>query len=343
MRRRVDASALTRTLVIQTAFLGDVILTLPLLRALKKDTPVQFLGVVITPECADVLEGEESIDRVIVYEKRKKTGGSFNKIVKEITGEKFSSAFIPHRSFRSALLAWRAGIKTRVGFSTSPAAWLYTDRVPHHYTLPEVQRNLSLLDVCTRDRSIFTEWFAPVHVKQTHDGVRIVISPGTQWKTKMWISERYAEVITFCVSQGWRVDLCGGRNDINVCNEISHSLESPLVANHCGKTTIKEMFDIIGDANAVITNDSAPIHIANECGTPVIGIFGPTVPEFGFAPRGIYDQVVQTNGLICRPCMIHGGDVCPLGTHLCMKEISTDQVIEALQRVVALGAVRASR
>lgn len=335
----LDARILSRTLIVQTAFLGDVILTLPLLRNLKNKFPVAFLAVVATPEVAEALSGERCIDELILYDKRnrKRSKDVFSKICDDVRRQDFSCAILPHRSFRSAYLALRAGIKTRIGFHNSPGALFYTDRIRYHYALPEAQRNMRLLSRFEGSRDIETAWFSNAEVKrESGHAPRIVIAPGSQWKTKMWGAEHYGKLAAYCVEQGWNVDICGSGQDAVLCNTIFSSAASPLVENHCGKTGIPEFTELIRRATAVVANDSAPIHLANEVGTPVVAIFGPTVTEFGFAPRGIYDQVVQTEGLVCRPCSIHGDEQCPLGTHACMRDISPEMVISALRHVVNL-------
>ncbi len=89
-------------------------------------------------------------------------------------------------------------------------------------------------------------------------------------------------------------------------------------------------------AAVLVTNDSAPLHVAAAVGTPIVAIFGPTVPAFGFAPRGPRDAVVEHPDLPCRPCSAHGPRTCPLGHHRCMKEIAVDQVLHAIEETGAL-------
>ncbi|HZV12716.1 MAG TPA: glycosyltransferase family 9 protein [Candidatus Kapabacteria bacterium] len=344
--RFLDTQILSRVVIVQTAFLGDVLLTLPMLRALKKQYPVKFLAAVVTPEAAEALSAESCVDELLLYNKRnaEKKNDAFENICREIRRRDFSCSLLPHRSFRSAYMAYRAGVKTRVGFHNSPGAWLYTDRIVYHYAMPEAQRDISLLSVFSANTGMESALFSHTEMKPVkNEEVHIVIAPGSQWKTKMWMTERYGELVAFCAEQGWHIDICGSKKDAEICGEIFSRAASPLVENHCGKTGVPEFSALVRRATAVVCNDSAPIHIANEVGTPVVAIFGPTVPEFGFAPRGTYDQVMQAEGLLCRPCTIHGGARCPLGTHACMREISSEMVIDALHHVVNLQLANADR
>ncbi len=333
----VDKSLLERVVVVQTAFLGDAFLTLPMIRELRNKFPVEELYVVTTPETMEAFRTEPAIDEIIVFDKRGNFAQkSFQNVRKILQQKGIITAVLPHRSLRSAWLIYSAGIRHRVGFAVGAAAALYTMRVPYHYALPDAIRNISLLRAFDKSISVYNNWFTQPCKKIADPDTRIAIFPGSQWKTKRWLPERFAEVAAHCVSKGWAVDLCGTGNEKELCAMIVGTVHSPIIVNHCGITTLQEVRNIIQNAALVLTNDSAPIHFANELGTPVIAIFGPTSPEFGFAPRGIYDVVIQAEGLLCQPCAIHGGDYCPVRTHKCMKDVTSAQVINAIENLMIL-------
>jgi heptosyltransferase-2 len=100
--------------------------------------------------------------------------------------------------------------------------------------------------------------------------------------------------------------------------------------------TVRQSADAIRRATVLVTNDSAPLHFAQAVDTPTVAIFGSTVPSFGFGPRGPRDRVVQVDGLPCRPCSAHGPPSCPLGHHLCMKSLSVQDVLQAIEETGAL-------
>jgi heptosyltransferase-2 len=93
----------------------------------------------------------------------------------------------------------------------------------------------------------------------------------------------------------------------------------------------------------LVTNDSAPLHLATAVGTPVVAVFGPTVTAFGFGPRGARDRVVEHPSLACRPCSAHGPQTCPLGHHRCMRELSVESVVAAVAAVSGVEGIRAIR
>jgi heptosyltransferase-2 len=111
-------------------------------------------------------------------------------------------------------------------------------------------------------------------------------------------------------------------------------------ANAAGALTLRESAAVVERAAVLVTNDSAPLHLASAVGTPIVAIFGPTVPAFGFGPIRPGDRVVEHPDLACRPCSQHGPRVCPLGHHRCMKEVTVDQVLSALTEVQNAGEAR---
>src|SRR5205814_4151104 len=133
----------------------------------------------------------------------------------------------------------------------------------------------------------------------------------------------------------------GGPDDVGLGEEIRRAAEGGegrrKVVNACGKLTLRQSAALIGRANALVTNDSAPLHLATAMGTPVVALFGPTVTEFGFGPLREGDVALGRAELLCRPCSSHGPPGCPLGHHRCMRDLAVDTVTLAIEE---LGALR---
>jgi heptosyltransferase-2 len=130
----------------------------------------------------------------------------------------------------------------------------------------------------------------------------------------------------------------GGPEDAALGEEIVAAARAAggTAANACGRLALRETAALIERAAVLITNDSAPLHFAAAVGTPVVAVFGPTVPAFGFGPRGPRDVVVERMGLECRPCSAHGPRTCPLGHHRCMRDIHVEDVLRAIEGTGAL-------
>src|SRR5262249_39514679 len=118
-----------------------------------------------------------------------------------------------------------------------------------------------------------------------------------------------------------------------LCRKVA-DLAGGGVAVLAGTTDVRDLVALLARARALVVNDSGPGHVASAVGTPVVSIFGPTVPAFGYTPFGGRNVIVEHDGLTCRPCDKHGPQVCPLGHHRCMKEIPPVRVIEGLARVL---------
>ncbi|GJQ21870.1 MAG: ADP-heptose--LPS heptosyltransferase II [Bacteroidia bacterium] len=330
-----------RILVIQTAFIGDVILTLPLIQVLKDFFADAAIDMVVVPRSAEVCRTHASLNRVVPYDKRGRDRGfgGFIRMVANLRRQKYDLALVPHRSLRSALLALFAGIPLRIGFAKGVGRIFFNKRILYDDSLHEIERNLSLLRGIGIDPPAKelprvvpgNEAVAEVEGLMTARGwgpneAMVAVAPGTVWNTKRWLKERFAELAGMFAGEGFRVVLVGGPEDQDLCEEIRRASGSDSVVSAAGKLSVLGSAELIRRSDLVISNDSAPLHLSVGVGTPVVGIFGATVPEFGFAPYGPHDGVVEVRGLSCRPCSIHGGTECPIGTFDCMKRISAERV-----------------
>jgi heptosyltransferase-2 len=295
-----------RILIIQTAFIGDVILSTPLAKSLRRIFPHSFISFLLIPETKNCLENNPHIDEIIVYDKRKKWGlREFLRILNKIRQSDFDLAIIPHRSLRSALLVYLSGIKQRIGFDKSAGSALLTHKIDYLNDLHEVDRNLTLLsDLCSEFKDTSPELFPSsedynyVRGLLNESGIRendklVCIAPGSVWPTKRWLPERFAEVAQLLMEMvDVKVVFIGSEDDRKLCQNISDLMkEKPSVI--AGKTNILQSAAIISMSKVVLSNDSAPVHIASAMKKPVAAIFGSTIPEFGFAPYGVDHLIIQ--------------------------------------------------
>ena len=324
---------MTDTVVIQTAFLGDVVLTTGLLNRLAlRDGPVD---VVTTKAAAPLLMTHPAVSRVVVFDKKGEHRGlgGLRHMARTLREARYQRAYLPHRSLRTAALALLARIPRRTGFAGSPGSPLYTERVPWPKEKHEADRLLDLagpvdgpkailsLGLTDEDRAAADAWLA-------NHGVRapfLAIAPGSIWGTKRWPG--YAELVQRVAEP---VVIVGGPEDRRLGDEIA-SAAPDRVRNAAGALSLRASAALIERARLLVTNDSAPLHLASAVRTPIVAIFGPTVPRFGFGPREPADRIVEVHGLDCRPCSSHGPMVCPLGHHRCMVEVSAEQVAEVLR------------
>jgi heptosyltransferase-2 len=261
--------------------------------------------------------------------------------------KKYDLAIVPHRSLRSALIAKGAKIPERIGFDISAAPGQYTELVQYRESIHESMRNLALLEplqLRTTD-AIYPQLFpSPQDLIAVESLLReftlrdsrplIAIAPGTVWNTKRWFKERFAQLGKELDVAGYDVVLIGGDDDVNLCNEILEIAGSSRLFTAAGRLSLLQSGALIKQCRVLVSNDSAPMHIAVAMKTPVVGIFGATVPSFGFAPYGELDVIVETKDLACRPCTKHGGSKCPIKTFDCMTRITVDEVFQNVKRLV---------
>lgn len=329
-----------RVLVIQTAFLGDVVLTTPLVRALKQGLPEVEIAVLTLPSTSEVFKNNPQVAEIITYNKRATQKGVINlfRLVKEVKRRKFDAALIPHRSLRSAFLAWGADIPLRVGFTSSSGYYFLNSEVPYWPDCHEVERVLELLsglelDAVKSPPELFPDeedqrWVAEFLDDNMDDWV--AIAPGSVWPTKRWFPERFAQLANM-VASDFRcgVVFVGGEEDRFLCRKIAEDVKGKsLVA--AGEASVLQSAALLSKCRLLISNDSAPVHLASAVGTKVVDIYGPTVPQFGFYPYGEGHQIVEVQDLYCRPCSKHGPKRCPEGHFRCMREITVERVFEGV-------------
>lgn len=335
-----------RILIIQTAFIGDVVLVTPLIQAAKEYFETAHTTVVVRPSTTGLLQNNPYVDDIVSYDKNNTQRGVRNLLgfAGRLRHLNFDLALIPHRSMRSALMAWLARIPFRVGFDTSAGKRLLSRKVPYR-SVHEVERNLDLLTPWAvdttdyrpslfpdaEDQAFSKDFFGKHHIEVNRP--IIGINPGSIWATKRWLPEYFADVARYAEQEmNAQVVLFGGPDDVTLAHDISERAGgSPVIA--AGEATLLQSAALVARCTALVSNDSAMAHMAAAMDTPVLDIFGPTVPDFGFTPYGEGHQIIE-HALPCRPCGKHGHTRCPIGTHACMTNITVEQVVERLNTVV---------
>jgi heptosyltransferase-2 len=324
------------TLVIQTAFLGDVVLTTPLLSALGAEHgPVD---VVTTAIAAPLLETHPAVVQVIPYDKRGRDRGwaGLRRLARQLEAGHYARAYLPHRSLRTATLALLARIPIRIGFSGS-WSFLYTESRPKPQTGHETDRLLALANGAS---GVYRPQLRPTPederaVADLVDRPFAALAPGSIWGSKRW---PYYPELAVQLARERAVVVIGGVEDVELGEQIVNAVlpSGGHAVNACGKLTLRQSAAVIGKAALLVTNDSAPLHLATAMGTPIVALFGPTITEFGFGPMRPGDAALGMDGLLCRPCSPHGPPKCPLGHHRCMRDLTALAVVRAIEDMGAL-------
>lgn len=319
-------------LVIQTGHLGDVVLTLPLLgRLADLHGPVD---VVTTPAGLNIVQRHPAIRRAIPFDKagRMRTPRLL-RLSRALRRAGYGRVYLPHDSLRSAILGWLTGSRERIGFAGTPGAFLYTRRLdrPRHGHVSErllalaptgSDRGRPWLELQAETRSRMTAWLESEGIPDRF----VVLAPGARWGTKRW--PYFADLAARLPHP---VVVVGGPDDADRGTAIVSAAHGPA-GMAAGMFSIVETAALIERGALLVTNDSLALHLASALGRPVVALFGPTAPRFGFGPLDPHDEVVEHPALACRPCSAHGPRACPLQHHRCLRELSVEQVLDAIGR-----------
>lgn len=341
-----------RILLVQTAFLGDVVLTTPLLGALRRHLPDATITMLVTPAARALVAHHPAVDRVLVDDKRgaDRGLGGLARLARRLRAEHVTIAIAAQKSIRTALALRAAGIPRRIGFATAPAARLYTDRVPRPLERHDRDRLLALLaplgidqvdpavlqprivvDAATEARA--ASLLAP-HARSGRP--LAALCPGSAWRTKRWPAAAFGALARALDADGYRCLLFGGPDERALTASVAAAADGRAV-DLGGTTDLPLLAAVMGRVAVAVTNDSAPMHLATAAGIPQVAIFCATVPAQGYGPLGTRALVVERD-LACRPCGRHGGERCPRGTDDCMELVTVADVRAAVARVHARAA-----
>ncbi|GAB7024541.1 glycosyltransferase family 9 protein [Salidesulfovibrio brasiliensis] len=337
----------------QTAFLGDAVLTLPLITALKERYPEAEIHFFVRKGFGELFSAQPEIAEVHEFDKRgeQKTLGDARRYGKQIRKMGLDLWISTHASFRSAAVARATGIKKRIGYK-SP----WYNRLAYHKVvdrrfdeLEEIERLHQLLlplgiePPAPEPKVVLPELAKGVAeavlAMQPKDVPIVGLHPGSTWPTKCWPIEYYAVIARAAASAGCGVMIFAGPGEEEASAKVrqlaGRGVHSLRITDMGGKLKLPELAAVIGRLDAYVTNDSGPMHLAWMQKTPTLAMFGPTVRKLGFFPRGDHSVVLESE-LECRPCGLHGHETCPEKHHKCMTEITPQMAWDALIAMLGL-------
>lgn len=325
-----------RAVIIDPAFLGDTVFDGPLVRALKHRHPSGTVGLVVRPPADRVARRIRGVDRVHVFDKRGRDRGlgGLWRMARELRGEAYTLAYIPHPSLRSVLLAVWAGIPRRIG---GPQGFFGRLGLTEHrgaWTGSFVEDRLALLGQGSQPdemKSISGVIDGPAGDPPAGPA-RIGLCLGSEWATKRWPIERAAEWCRSLDPTRHRLVLLGAPWEAPLYQALRRAAPEALVsAEDRTGGSLDDLLDALPTCQVVVGGDTGPLHIARAMGIPVVALFGPTSDRLH---RFRAEDQVLTVELPCRPCSAHGGKRCPLGHHRCLAELSGDRVHGAVTRIL---------
>lgn len=325
---------LKKVLVIQTAFLGDVILGTSLLESIQKAYPNAELHYLVRKGNESVLQGHPFL-KLWVFDKKNKVRNLY-RVIGALRKEKFDLVINLQRFFTSGLITVLCGGKETRGFRKNPLSRFFDHMAVHHIDeqsgVHETGRNYQLVkDILPLGAParphLYPQESDFVSVEKYKKDPFICIAPASVWYTKQWPAAKWIEFID-TVPEELTIHLLGAPGDITICQKIRSGIRDPeRVTILAGELSPLASCALMKDARMNYVNDSAPLHFASAMNAAVTAVFCSTVPGFGFTPLSENATVIETEeNLTCRPCGIHGHKQCPEGHFMCAKNIDVERL-----------------
>jgi len=317
-------------LIIQTAFIGDVILATALIEKLHAAYPEAAIDFLLRKGNEGLLIGHPHLREVIVFDKKRKYKDLF-RIIQKIRSVRYDVLINVQRYATTGIIAALSKARQRIGFDKNPLSYFNTTTIAHQANhIHEVDRNQKLIAALTDLHSAKPKLYPSENdfkiVQPYQRGSYYCMSPTSVWFTKQWPVEKWIELIQKVQKHVDFIYLLGAPSDHHVCESIRLVTASPKVINLAGKLSFLQSTALIKGAKMNYVNDSAPMHLASSTNAPVTAIYCSTVPSFGFGPLSDQSIVIETKEkLSCRPCGSHGFRECPQGHFKCAYSISMEQ------------------
>ena len=324
-------------LIIQTAFIGDVILATSIIEKLHKFYPDAKIDFLLRKGNESLLSNHPYINNLIIWNKKRKKYKHLFNILALVRKQKYDYVINLQRFATTGFITSFSKAKNRIGFAKNPFSIFFTKRIKHSIKegLHEVDRNTRLIKHITDEQSMRPKLHPSVldfdHVSKYKNTEYICIAPTSVWFTKQFPAKRWIEFINQ-IQTNLTVYLLGAKSDFVACEKIQSQCKGVNVINLAGKISLIESAALINDAKMTYVNDSAPLHIASAMNSPVAAIFCSTVTDFGFGPLSEKSTVIQTHKkLSCRPCGLHGRKKCKIRSFECANSIDINEMLNLLK------------
>ncbi|MCG8475527.1 MAG: glycosyltransferase family 9 protein [Cytophagales bacterium] len=335
----MEIGKMPKMLIIQTAFIGDVILASGLIEKLHAHFPEGKIDFLLRKGNEGLLLGHPHLHRVLVFDKKRKYANLL-KLVSELRAEKYDLVVNVQRFATTGVLTALSGARYTSGFDKNPLSFLFSLIAPHvisndpEEALHEVERNHALIVPFTDGQyerpklypsEADYEKTAPYKQQEY-----VCIAPTSVWFTKQFPQEQWVKFLDLMPAK-YKVYLLGAPSDTEACEKIRKSSSNAKVEILAGKISLLESAALMKDARMNYVNDSAPMHLCSAVNAPVCAVYCSTVPRFGFGPLSDESHVVEIDyDLSCRPCGLHGYKKCPEGHFKCGYDVSLDRLLELL-------------
>lgn len=323
-------------LVIQTAFIGDVILATALVEKLHKVYPEAAIDFLLRKGNESLLIGHPYLREVLVWDKKQGKIRNLFRMVGRVRNNNYDVVINTHRYASSGLITAFSGASEKIGFKKNPWSFTFTRSLQHDFgtNVHEIDRNQKLIESLTDSIHELPRLYPSVQdferVKKFQTGRYLCVAPTSVWFTKQFPAAQWTDFIKSTINKVDHVYLLGAPTDKSVCDSI-REVANDRVVTLAGQLSFLESAALMQGATMNFVNDSAPMHLASAMNAPVTAVYCSTIPAFGFGPLSTQSFIVQTSEkLSCRPCGSHGYKACPQGHFKCATTISTQSLQSVL-------------
>ena len=338
-----------KILIIQTAFPGDAVLSLPMIRKLKEMNGESNIDVLCTPVTKDIFKLAPYINEIIVIDKKgeQKSLRKFIAFSGMLRKRRYDRIYSPHRSFRTAFMVLNSGARETYGFTNSSFPHVFKYLIDYKIDHHEVQRGFDLIgyNYSGDQWKILPEISIPPVIDQKiidylssniNNSDFAVIAPGSIWATKKYPLEYFKTIIKYLISLNLKVIIIGGKDEKETGNLLSTEFNGNLIST-AGKFSFAESIALLKHARILISNDSAPAHLGLCVDIPVLTLYCSTIPGLGFYPYNKKSGWLSISDLDCKPCGIHGYKECPLNHFLCGFKLDAGIVISKIKEILSVN------
>lgn len=325
---------LNRILIIQTAFIGDVILATALIEAVAKLQPNAQLDVLVRKGNQALLANNPHINELLIWNKQEHKNKHLFQIIRKVRATGYDAIINTQRFGATGLLTALSGARIKSGFEKNPFSFSFTHKAIHEIGngTHEVERNQQLISFLKPNRAERPKLYpsqADFDAIKEFQGKRyITLSPQSVWFTKQYPAHKWVDFIQAAASQDVHIYLLGGPSDLEKNNEIMASANVENTFNLAGKLSFLQSAALMNDAHMNYVNDSGPLHLCSAMNAPVTAIFCSTTPKFGFTPLSDNQVVIESPiEPACKPCGLHGHKACPKKHFDCAEKIETSQLM----------------
>ncbi|MEJ8756353.1 glycosyltransferase family 9 protein [Pontibacter sp. H259] len=333
----MQPSEIKKILVIQTAFLGDVVLATALIEKLHTTYPNAQLDFLLRKGNEGLLKGHPLLEQVLIWNKLEGKYKSLWKLLRQIRSEKYDVVVNVQRYGATGILTAFSGAKQTFGFDKNPFSRFFTRRYTHNMKngSHEVERNQLLISSITEGPAAKPKLYPS---EQDYEKVQtlkpipyITIAPTSVWFTKQYPAEKWVDLLN-SLPANYKIYLLGSPADKVHAEAIMVKAQHPNMENLCGQLNLLQSAALMRDAVLNYVNDSGPMHLASSVNAPTCAVYCSTVPRFGYGPLADFAMIVEKEEpLYCRPCGLHGYKACPEGHFKCAHDIWNEQLLHVLE------------